>query len=803
MIARDTLLSPDAFADALREQRIDAMFLTVALFNQVANARPEAFGGMRSLLVGGEKLLPEPLRRVLLSGAPPRALLNGYGPTETTTFAVTRTIAAIPPGANSVPIGRPIANTTLYILDEAMEPAPIGVFGELYIGGDGVALGYLNRPELTAERFVRNPFGPGRLYRTGDKARYLADGDVECGGRFDHQIKLRGYRIELGEIESCLRSHPDLRDALVMPREIGEGDTRLVAYMIARDPGEDAREEQVSQWQALFDTTYGEKVVTRTAARLEYVDPTRNFTGWESSYTGEAIPEVEMREWLEGTIAEIEALKPERVLEIGCGTGLLLARLAPGRAVYHGTDFSQAAIDTVEGFRGERPELAHVKLFCQSGEDVSGLDPEGYDAIVLNSVVQYFPSISYLVTVLEAAASLLRPGGRIYVGDVRNHDLRTLFHASIKGHRAGGSLSVAALREGIQEGVLDEEELLVAPGFFREIARFVPGLACERVGLKRGGFHNELTRFRYQVVLGKGEAGSEDAPEYDAIWRDWRDERPGLDALRRILDEERPEALGLSAVANARLRREVALLALLAGKAEPNASAPALDALDMDPALDPHALENLAHENGYEIEITYSEIADGGAFDVLFTRTPRPGAMDARPRGRTSHKPLDAFANDPLLGKFSRRLTPMIRQYLQARLPDYMIPASYLFLPHWPLNANGKIDRTALPDPGRQRGGDDVRYVPARSDAERRVAAIWQGVLGLERIGIHENFFEIGGHSLLATQIVSRLRDSFDVDIGLRGFFEKPTIAELAELFERAGGSAEDGEAGDREEFLI
>jgi amino acid adenylation domain-containing protein len=798
VIARETLLSPDAFADALRDEGIDAMFLTVALFNQLANARPDAFGGLRSLLVGGEKMLPEPVRKVLLSGAPPRALLNAYGPTETTTFAVTRPVAAIPPGAQSIPIGRPIANTTLYVLDEAMQPVPVGVFGELYIGGEGVALGYLNRPELTAERFVENPFGPGRLYRTGDKARYLADGDVECGGRFDHQIKLRGYRIELGEIESCLRDHPDLRDALVMAREVGEGDTRLVAYMIARDPGEDARDEQVSQWQALFDTTYGEKVVTRTAARLEYVDPARNFTGWESSYTGEAIPEVEMREWLEGTIAEIEALAPERVLEIGCGTGLLLARLAPGRAVYHGTDFSQAAIDTVEALRRDRPELAHVKLFRQSGEDVSGLDRDGYDAIVLNSVVQYFPSISYLVTVLEAAESLLRPGGRIYVGDVRNHDLRTLFHASIKGYRAGGSLSVAALRERIQEGVLDEEELLVAPGFFRDIARFVPGLACERIGLKRGGFHNELTRFRYQVVLGRD--SDEGAPECDAIWRDWRDERPGIDALRRILRDEQRESFGLTAVGNTRLRAESALLALLAASAEPQALAPPLDTLHADPALDPHALEELARECGYEIAITYSEIADAGAFDVLFTRNPVHGAMQARPRRREAQKPLDAYANDPLLGKFSRRLTPVIRHYLQTRLPDYMIPASYLFLPHWPLTPNGKIDRAALPDPSRQRGGDGVRHVPARSDVERTIAGIWQGVLGLEGIGVHENFFEIGGHSLLATQIVSRLRDSFDVDIGLRGFFEKPTIAELAVLLDAQVGNAD---AGDQEDFLI
>src|SRR5262249_38041682 len=160
-------------------------------------------------------------------------LSNHFGPTETTvgscSFEIIETITA----STAVPIGKPIANTRIYILDGAGEPAPTGVTGELYIGGAGVALGYLNRPELTAERFVGDPFGqePGaRMYKTGDLGRWLSDGNIEFLGRNDFQVKIRGFRIELGEIEARLREHAGVGEAVVVAREDEPGDKRLVAY---------------------------------------------------------------------------------------------------------------------------------------------------------------------------------------------------------------------------------------------------------------------------------------------------------------------------------------------------------------------------------------------------------------------------------------------------------------------------------------------------------------------------------------------------------------------------------------------
>ena len=236
-VSREVLLSPREFSEFLRARGITVLFLTTALFNQMAREAPGAFRSLRCVLFGGEAVDPDSVRTVLRDG-PPQRLLHVYGPTEVTTFSTWHRVAELDQAATTVPIGRPIANTTAYVLDEHRQPVPVGLPGELYLGGDGLARGYLKRPELTAERFVDHPFSeePGaRLYRTGDWVRRLPDGAIEFIGRRDEQVKIRGYRIEPGEIEASLGRHPAVRQAVAMAREDGPGDKRLVAYVT---PGE-------------------------------------------------------------------------------------------------------------------------------------------------------------------------------------------------------------------------------------------------------------------------------------------------------------------------------------------------------------------------------------------------------------------------------------------------------------------------------------------------------------------------------------------------------------------------------------
>ena len=232
-IPKAVALSPNDLGRAIQTAGITTLFITTALFNHTAREAPGAFAGVRDLLTGGEAPDAAAMRRVLDASRPGR-LLNAYGPTESTTFAACHEVTSLGDGETVIPIGRPVANTRAYVLDEGGQPVPIGAPGELYLGGDGVAHGYWRRPELTAERFLPDPFSPephAVMYRTGDRVRFRQDGSLVFLGRCDEQIKIRGFRVEPGEIEAALRMHPDVSDAAVIAARAGD-DTRLTAYLV-------------------------------------------------------------------------------------------------------------------------------------------------------------------------------------------------------------------------------------------------------------------------------------------------------------------------------------------------------------------------------------------------------------------------------------------------------------------------------------------------------------------------------------------------------------------------------------------
>ena len=234
VIAQDVLFDASRYDQALQRHRVTALFMSIGLFHQYAPLLGGAMRQLRYLMVGGDLHDPRVFAQVLRD-SPPQHLLHVYGPTETTTFATSFEVREVPPATVSLPLGGPIANTRIYILDAQGLPVPVGVRGEIHIGGWGVARGYLKRPDLTAERFIPDPFAarPGaRMYKTGDLGRWRSDGTLEFLGRNDHQVKIRGFRVELGDIEAALRSHPEVREAVVLAREDAPGHKRLVAYVV-------------------------------------------------------------------------------------------------------------------------------------------------------------------------------------------------------------------------------------------------------------------------------------------------------------------------------------------------------------------------------------------------------------------------------------------------------------------------------------------------------------------------------------------------------------------------------------------
>ncbi len=277
----ETRLLPERLLDSLAADGITLCFLPTPLAEQFLDAAERGLPAglvLRALLTGGDRLVRVPRRPL------PFALVNHYGPTESSVVATWETVAV--PGTGRPPaIGRPVDGTVVHVVDRALEPVPAGVSGELLIGGVGLARGYLGRPDLTAERFIPDPFGAGRLYRTGDLVRRRPDGALEFLGRIDQQVKIRGYRIELGEIEGALARHPEVGEVAAVLREEADGG-RLVAYVVPkrREAAPDAG-GHVAQWQTLYDETYG-----RGPSPESRENPTFNIQGWDSSYTGEPIP---------------------------------------------------------------------------------------------------------------------------------------------------------------------------------------------------------------------------------------------------------------------------------------------------------------------------------------------------------------------------------------------------------------------------------------------------------------------------------------------------------------------------------
>lgn len=797
---------PQLIREWMIKQQITLGYLPTPLAESVLDeAWPENLA-MHTLTTGGDALHYAPPEQC------PFALVNTYGPAENSVVTTFGVVPSAPQTYGLPSIGRPMSNVQVYVLDSQMQPVPIGVTGELFIGGTGLARGYRHHPDLTAERFLPNPFVGGRfpsswqpgsrLYRTGDLARYRSNGELDFLGRNDHQVKIRGCRVELSEVEAALRQHPAIAEAIVVARGTalitpGQPDTSsseksLIAYIVRRKPRqEDEQEmpavrfaEQVAHWQQIFDLSY------RDAKQPD--DPTFNIAGWNSSYTGQPLTEEEMRQWVEQTVERIRFFRPERVLEIGCGTGLLLTRIAPLCQEYWGTDLSPVAIQALQGLLIEQA-LSNVRLFQRSADDFSAplAEQQGsFDAIILNSVIQYFPSVEYLVHVLEQAVQLLTPGGFLFIGDVRNLTLLETYHTSVQLRQAIPSLFTRQLQTLIQKRLTSENELLLDPAFFSALQWHLPAISQVELQLKRGRVHNELTRFRYDVWLHK-ERTSTTLDAY--IELDWQKEQLTLPTLCSMLQQQRPDVLRITHVPNARLQTDMQALALLRDKIPPEKVELLWEALRADNqtrAVDPEDFWSLANTLPYRVAVTWSDAAAPACYDVLLMahslgeRHQLLLSIDGPTSTRQSRAPEQriswrTYANDPAQAATRNMLIGEIYDYMKQKLPDYMVPSLILELKALPLSPNGKVDYQALPTPDGSRPALKSAFVAPRTASEKILAEIWSQVLGFAQIGIHDNFFELGGDSLMTIRVVTRASRA-GLGITVKQIFQHQTIAELA-----------------------
>ena len=740
----------------------------------------------------------EPLRRELVESifadTPVKQVCNLYGPTETTTYSTWLRMTR--EDGFAAHIGRPIANTRVYILDEKLNPVPVGTEGEIFIAGAGVARGYLNRPELTAERFVPDPCSaqPGaRMYKTGDLGRWLADGNLEFVGRNDDQVKIRGFRIELGEIAAQLEEHPAVAEAVVAARERAPGEHHLVAYYVMESAWRGSQEygtrealkaEQVNGWASTFDAICSESAPA--------ADPTFNTAGWISFYTGQPIAAQEMREWLDRTVERVKTLHPRRVWEIGCGAGMLLFRVAPDCAFYRGTDVSAAALNLVRQ-QLQRPELClpQVVLERKAAHELDySSEQQPFDLLLMNSVTQHFPDLEYLMTVLTGLVEMVETGGAIFIGDVRSHPLLEAFHTSKQLHEASDSLACDALQDRVQEGMHQEVQLAVSPDFFTALPQRLPQISRVQIDLKRGRTCNELTSFRYDVVLHIGRP----VPFLECRWMDWSAANLTLECLRDILGRDHPEVLGVAGIPNARVQRAVAASRILCSRHRPATVGDLRRQLQSEQHCPVELLElediwSIEKDLPYKIEVRSSQ-SHAGLCDVLFRRCEdgkraKHAARVRFPREITDMGPLHLYSNDPLKPRLAEDLARELRRWLETKLPEYMVPAVYVRMDRMPLTANGKLDRKALPTP-KADAYTRQPYEAPQGETEEMLAAIWAELLQVKPVGRRDNFFSLGGHSLHAVRVVTRIRHVLGVVIAVGDLFMYPVLADLARRLNNA-----------------
>jgi SAM-dependent methyltransferase/acyl carrier protein len=461
-----------------------------------------------------------------------------------------------------------------------------------------------------------------------------------------------------------------------------------------------------------------------------------------------------------------------------------LFRIAPHCENYTATDFSHNTLEYLrDNLHSLGAQAGAVELLERAAHDIHDLPTQGYDVVILNSVAQYFPSLDYFLEVMRAALERLAPGGSLFLGDLRSLALLPGFTASLELFSAPATLSLRALNNTVLQQMSLDNELIIHPSLFSLLQGQIPHIGHVRVLPKRAARHNELSKYRYDVIVQR------EPPRLTPLtWETWGRDGLSLETLPARL-KLGVDVVAVDRVPNSRVLGDTRAARLIAEPGELQTVSDLRRALGQENGgVDPEELERQAQLHGYRLELSWLDGWEDGSYRAVFTRKERPMpafALDAPPK-----REMRACANSPAQALLRRQLGAHLREHLSRRLPEYMAPAAFVCLPRFPLTPNGKLDRNALPDPQRRRAIQE--FVAPRNSSEQRLARIWAEVLGQSRIGVHDDFFDLGGHSLLATQVIARIRQTFGVELALRVMFEAASIAKLATLLPAQEGPPSD-----------
>ena len=659
-MARDTR----EYLSLLKKEGVTVLNQTPSAFYNLMNEEMECTERqlkIRCVIFGGEALKLSMLQP-WMERYPGTELINMYGITETTVHVTFKRISKYDTESNISNIGKPIPTTTAYIMDKNMKLLPPGVAGELLVGGDGVGRGYLNKNELTAEKFVPNPYNKHEiLYRSGDLVRRLHNGELEYLGRLDHQVKIRGFRIELGEIEAVLREHSFIKDALVLQQEDKSGDRYLAAYIVA-----DKRHFEV----------YDGKLRYKLPNNMAIAHLNKNETDFmyreifeDKNYIGHGI-----------RIKELDC-----IFDIGANIGMF-------------TMFVNQIYDNLKVYSFEPiPDIYDVlevnaRLYGNNTTTFNmGLSVE-------SSMVEftYYPKVSVM--------------SGCYADE--EHDSSIFANTMIdREHMTESEIEdISRYGDELVDGRFDARKVVCQ---LKTLSEVIKENYVEKIDLLK----IDVEKSELDVLKG-----------IDSD--DWK-------KIRQIVIEVFDEGNRLSKV------------------------------------------RALLEKQGFQVLVQENSVFENGGLYTVFAASKQHGYTLEQKRNPPDYNVK--IHEDNILS------TDAIRSFIKASLPEYMVPAYFAYIDRLPLTPNGKVDIKALPTDL----GANLKnmYKEPHNEIERRLVDIWKKILGLERIGINDNFFEIGGHSLKATILVSQIYRIFDVDVPLRQVFVSQTIKGLAEYIKEAGVS--------------
>lgn len=809
VVPAESTRSFEDFYQLLIDQKVTVLNQTPSAFKQLIHIEQllhvdqenKHLNTLRYVIFGGEALELESLRPWIdRYGDDSPQLINMYGITEITVHATYRRITMndLQEGSGSL-IGVPLPDMSAFVLDSLQQPVPIGVVGELYIGGPGVSRGYWQREELNQLRFSQYVGGisaiddnPFRVYRSGDLARWTAFGELEYIGRIDDQVKVRGYRIELGEIEAAIQQYPLVSQNVTIIEHNDLGDPKIACYLIPHENyteqliQEMRQEEQIAnRWVTVFDGYY--------MADNDHIDKTFHTVGWNDSYQGEAIPAEQMEEWTNATVQRIQKYQPKRILEIGCGTGLLLFRLATTCEAYTGIDFSSQAIQYIEqhlSILGE--DAAKVQLHQASADELDKIPLEPVDMVIINSVAQYFSDLDYLNKVLTQATSRLRPGGTIFLGDVCGIMFTEPFQASIVKQSVEGEMSVVDFQQLVQHKIHQHNELMLGLSYFKNIKASIPAIQHTDLLYKKGQYHHEMNKFRFDAILHTGQpqlwepVADYDWSEVSSLSQNYSDDFAHLLYLSEKHDEH---SFVIRNIPNARLQEEWNFMKWYHMAHPATLLSSYSSTIHPSQIIDPYKAEASWINDRHDLEWLVTSSAEQGCMDAIFY--PK-GIQKQYPVINQSlnseEQEVSTTASIPLRSTLEGYLGKQIRSSLKGRLPTYMIPSEFVILDRFPLTVNGKIEYSQLKRLKPQRVLSDLSMQEKESGTptEEALRLIWLQLLDIEYVSLNESFFDVGGHSLLVAQLMFYIKKEFDVHIPLLQLMQEPTIRSIAFIIDEA-----------------